>query len=138
MSDTAIFWPVILLALFTMALYVPMSKARFRAVRSGSAKGSDFKLTRQEPDESAPWINSISNQFETPVLFYTAVLIAFMTGNAGLISVLFAWAFCLIKIAHVCVFVSSNNLRHRRPMFMAAYLILILFWLWIALSLVIG
>jgi len=138
MTAHIVFWPVILLALVTLALYVPMSKARVKAVKSGDAKASDFKLNQNEPAASAQFNNAISNQYESPVLFYTVVVCAFVTGNATWIFIALAWLFAIAKIAHVYVHVTSNALRLRRPIFMAAYGALILLWLNFAFNMLFG
>ena len=41
----------------------------------------------------------------------------------------------IVKVVHVYVHVSTNNLRHRRPIFTIAYFILIAFWVVFAVQL---
>ena len=41
----------------------------------------------------------------------------------------------VVKVVHVYVHVSTNNLRHRRPIFTIAYFILIAFWVVFAVQL---
>ncbi|MEZ5871809.1 MAG: MAPEG family protein [Nitratireductor sp.] len=135
MNATLILWPMVIHALATMYLYVPMSRARVRSVKEGSVKGSVYKLNQGEPEESLRFTNAIRNQNETGVHFYAGILAAFASGNSTLILTVLAWAFVLVKLAHVYVHVSTNNLRHRRPVFMVAYFILIAFWLVFAIHL---
>jgi hypothetical protein len=135
MSPNLIVWPMVLHALVTLFLYIPMSRARVRGVKEGKVRGSVYKLNEGEPAESLLFTNAIRNQNETGVLFYAGVLAALATGNAGALSIALAWAFFLAKTAHVIVHVLSNNLRYRRPVFMVAYLVIILFWLALAAQL---
>lgn len=134
-SSELIFWPVIVVAMVTLWLYVPMSQARVRTVREGRVKGSVYKLNREEPEESLRFSNAIRNQYETPVLFYVVCLAAYVTGTAGLLMIVLAFLFAAIKATHVVVHVTTNNLRHRRPVFMAAYLVLAAMWVVFAVQL---
>jgi hypothetical protein len=129
MNPALILWPIGLHALVTLALYVPMSRGRVRAVREGKAKASDFKLLTNEPEESRIFVNAIRNQNETAAIFYAACLTAFVTNGASYLVAALAWLFLIIKFAHVFIHTGSNRLRIRRPVFMAAYAVLILLWL---------
>ena len=129
MNPTLILWPMVIHALVTMYLYIPMSRARVRTVKEGAVKGSVYKLNQGEPEESLRFTNAIRNQNETGVHFYAGLLAAFATGHASLVLIVLAWAFVIAKLVHVWVHVSTNNLRHRRPVFMVAFFILVIYWL---------
>ena len=138
MSQTVIFWPVAVMALVTLFLNVPMFRARVAATKSGKAKTSDFRLRTAEPDESAKIVNAITNQYETPVLYYAACIIAFVTGNATVLVIALAWLYGILKIAHIGLFVTSNRLRWRMPVFSLALLVLFIMWLVLAFLLISG
>lgn len=129
MQPELIFWPMILLALVTLYVYIPMSRARVASVKSGKTKARTYKLNQEEPEESLRFSNALRNQYESPILFYAVCISAFVTGHASTAMVLLAWAFALLKTAHVIVHITTNNLRHRRPLFMLAFLTLGLMWL---------
>lgn len=135
MNPTVLLWPVIIHALITLSLYVPMSNSRVRSVKEGGVKGSVYKLNQGEPEESLRFSNAIRNQNETGVLFYAAVLLAYVTDNISFVTAALVWAFLILKAVHVYVHVTTNNLRHRRPIFAIAYVVLIVLWLWNALHL---
>ena len=132
MNSELIIWPMVLLALSTLFLYVPMSRARVSAVREGKAKASDFRLNTSEPEESAKLNNAIRNQYETPVLFYAVCLAAYVTENAGAAMIALAWLYLVLKLCHILVHITSNKLRLRRPLFMCAYFVLLAMWLGLA------
>lgn len=129
MSGELILWPMIVLALATCWLYIPMSKARVRAVKEGRAEAKTFRLNKEEPEESLQLANAIRNQYETPVLFYAVSLAAYASGNAGWLMTGLAFLYVALKLAHIGVHVTSNRLSRRRPIFIAAYSVLILMWL---------
>ena len=135
MNPNLMLWPLVIHALVTLALYIPMSKARIRTVKDGKVKGGVYKLNQGEPEESLRFSNAIRNQNESGVMFYAGVLAAFASNNQNYILMLLAWAFVIVKVVHVYVHVSTNNLRHRRPIFTIAYFILIAFWVVFAVQL---
>ncbi|MGI9350555.1 MAG: MAPEG family protein [Rhizobiaceae bacterium] len=132
MNPEFILWPVVLLALFTLILYLPLSNARVAAVKSGKTKASTFKHNQGEPEESLKFNNAIRNQYETPVLFYAACLTAYVSGNATTIMIILAWVYLIVKVTHTMSHVTTNKLRRRRPIFMVSCCILILIWLVLA------
>lgn len=135
MNNTAIFWPVIIQALVTLYLYIPMSARRIESVKSGSAKASDYRLVEKEPAEVRQMTRAIANQYETPILFYAVCISAFVTQNASTVMLALAWIYVIVKCAHVFVQTTSNRLRFRRPIFMLSYVTLIVMWVTFGLQL---
>jgi len=132
-SSTAIFWPVLAQVLLTYGIYVMVSARRIGAIKAGTAKPSDFKIPSIEPDPSAAAVRNLSNQFELPVLFFAACLSLFVTGGAGIVAVVTAWAFVLARVAHAYVHLTSNRLRIRRPLFIVSLCINLVQWLLLAI-----
>lgn len=131
-----IFWPMIAQAFVTFALYVFMSRARVASIKEGRAKVSDFRLpNRDESDETRSIANALTNQFELPVLFFAVCLSAHAAGVVSFIMVALAWCFVITKTAHSYVHATSNRIRHRRPIFIAALLTVLLMWVWFAIGL---
>ena len=135
MEHSAIFWPVIVQALLTLSIYIPMFRARVAAAKAGEVETSSFKLREVEPERSAKFVNAIANQYETPVLFYAVCLIAFVTGHASFTMVLLAWLYSALKAAQILVFVTSNRLRHRMRLFAGAMFVLVVMWIVLAAKL---
>ncbi|MFK5977831.1 MAG: MAPEG family protein [Rhizobiaceae bacterium] len=135
MQSSLILWPMVILALATLYLYIPMSKARVKSVKDGKVKAAVYRLNQGEPEESMLFNRAIANQYESPTLFYAVCLAAYVSSNASMTMIVLAWAYALSKIAHSYVHTSSNKLRHRRPIFMASFLVLILLWVVLALHL---
>lgn len=68
MQSNAIFWPVFVQVVLSLAMYLVMSARRIAAVKAGQAKPRDFAIPR-DPEMSATAARNVSNQFELPVLF---------------------------------------------------------------------
>jgi hypothetical protein len=135
MTGESIFWPMLVQALLTFAIYGLVSFRRVSAVKTGSAKPSDYRIPTVEPEPSATAARSLINQFELPVLFFAACLVLFVLGAAGKAAILTAWFFALSRIAHAFVHVTSNRLRYRRPMFIAGFFAVLALWALVALRL---
>lgn len=136
MNQNIIFWPMILQALVSLWLYIPMSRARFNSVKTGVAAAHDFKLPKQnEPGKIAHLGNAVSNQFELPVLFFAVCLAAHTAQLVDLPLVITAWAFVLIKSTHSLVHASTNKLRYRFRLFAASFLVMLFMWIWFAIKL---
>lgn len=135
MQAELIIWPMILLAIATIAVYVPMVKARFGSVKSGKTKAHVYKNNVGEPEESLRFSNGIRNQYETPVLFYAVCLAAYVTQNATGLMIFLAFAFALLKLAHLLVHITTNKIRHRFRLFGLSLLILLVMWLLLAFNL---
>ncbi|MEC9342422.1 MAG: MAPEG family protein [Pseudomonadota bacterium] len=135
MNPNLILWPLVIHALVTLWLYVPMSRTRIRTVKEGKVKGGVYKLNQGEPEESLRFTNAIRNQNEIGLLFYAVVIAIYASDNAGYLLTALAWAFVVAKTAHVWIHTSTNELRRRRPVFMIAYLIVIAMWVVFAVKL---
>lgn len=135
MNPNLMLWPLVIYALITLYLYIPMSRTRIRTVKEGKVKGGVYKLNTEEPEESLRFTNAIRNQNEIGLPFYAGVLTAYASGNPSYVLMLLAWVFLVAKTAHLYVHVTSNNLRYRRPVFTIAYFVVIVFWVVLGLQL---
>ncbi|MDF1775398.1 MAG: MAPEG family protein [Rhizobiaceae bacterium] len=131
MSNTAIFWPLIVQTALIYAIYVLASGRRVSAVRSGKAKASEFKIPMIEPQPSATAVRNLINQFELPFLFYIVCVILYMVNGVNDAIVALAWLFVASRFVHSWVHVSSNDLRKRRPLFLVGFVVNAILWLWL-------
>ena len=134
-TSTAILWPVFVQAFATIVLYVVMSNVRVAAVKAGTVEAKAFKYMDNEPEALRNYTRALSNQFESPVLFYTACIIAYITATATLPVLVLAWGYAIAKLAHSYVHATANRLKHRRPTFIAAFGFLVLMWIVLAINL---
>ena len=134
MIATAFFWPAFVMAMATFGLYVVTFLARKKLVEAGKAKISHYRTYENEVPESRLWHNAIANQFETPVLFYAACGFAMLMGMNDWTTLLLAWGYVAAKCAHIGIHITGNRIRHRAPMFGLSLLLLVIFWLRLALG----
>ena len=135
MSPELILWPIILLALVTISLYIPLRRARVASVVKGDVEPGVYKLNDGEPPASRQINNAIANQYETPVLFYAVCLTAYASENASVTLIVLAWLYMILKSIHAYVAALDNRLRRRQPVFMASFAVLLLMLLVLAAQL---
>jgi len=128
----AMLWPMIAHAVLVFGLYFLLSRKRVGAVREGRVKAEQFKENREEPLESLLIHNNLKNQFELPVLFHVVCIVLYMTTADNVVTVALAWVFVLSRYVHSYVHLTSNRLRHRRPLWIFGYFILMALWVWLA------
>ena len=136
--STAIFWPVIVQVLLIYIVYYLLFSRRQDAVKAGRVRLSQLRDNVTEPEETRFLKNNLTNQYELPVLFIAGCIANYVTGNAGLIAVLLAWIFVILRIAHAIIHVGENRMRYRVPVFIAGYAVNGLLWLWLAVNLAIN
>jgi len=136
MSNTAIFWPLIVQTGLIYAIYVIMSRRRFASIRSGEAQAADFRVPQIEPEGSSTVVRNLVNQFELPFLFYAVCLALYMVNGVNDATIVLAWAFVVSRIVHSWVHITSNRIRHRRPLFIVGFVINAILWLWLAWKLI--
>ena len=136
--STAIFWPVIVQVLLIYIVYYLLFSRRQDAVKAGRVRLSQLRDNVTEPEETRFLKNNLTNQYELPVLFIAGCIANYVTGNAGLIAVLLAWTFVILRIAHAIIHVGENRMRYRVPVFIAGYAVNGLLWLWLAVNLAIN
>jgi len=129
-STEATLWPMIAHAALVFFLYWLLSRRRFAAVRAGSAEAISFRENREEPPESLLVHNNLKNQFELPILFYAVSLALYVSTADNPVTVGLQWIFVLSRFAHSYVHITSNRLRHRRPLFIVGFFSLMALWLW--------
>jgi len=124
MSNQAIFFPVIALALWTQAVLGLIPFHRVRATRDGSLTPDDFKLGESARVPAAVSIpnRNYMNLLELPLLFYvTTTLDGFVIACA--------WVYVVFRILHSLVHLSYNKVLHRVALFAISNLTLLVMWL---------
>jgi hypothetical protein len=138
----ALLAPVFVQVLLTLVLMGLMGRRRLVAVRSGAVKMRDVALSGAGfPEQARAAANSYINQFELPVLFYTVVAFALITGQAGApggLLVLLAWSFVLSRIVHAVIHVSTNFVPYRFYAFLVGGVLLSVMWIVLAARLWLG
>jgi hypothetical protein len=118
----SILWPMLAHIGWVSMLYVWLTVARQRAVRSGQIESSCFVLGRDEPVEVARITRNLANQFELPLIFYALVVLLVALGQVTLFDVIAAWLFVAGRVAHTLVQTLTDNVPLRGQVFTINFL----------------
>jgi len=134
---TAILWPAVAMAGLTFLVWVrlyqlrlgEMARKRIDAQQLANAADSVRLLVDTRASDN------FRNLFELPVLFYAGVLIAAQIGVSDAGSIALAWAFVGLRAVHSVVHCTYNHVMTRFVAYALATLVLIAFWVRLALAL---
>jgi hypothetical protein len=121
----SILWPMLAHIGWVSMLYVWLTIARQRAVRSGQIESSCFVLGRDEPLEVARITRNLANQFELPLIFYALVVLLVALGQVTRFDVIAAWVFVAGRVAHTLVQTLTDNVPLRGQVFTINFLAVI-------------
>ena len=82
--------------------------------------------------------DNFRNLFELPVLFYLALVVAALTGQATPAVMALAWAYVAFRVLHSWIHCSYNRVKHRFYAFAASTLVLCALWVVLAAHLLAG
>ena len=88
------------------------SRSKSKAMLTDSASGSD----------------NYSNLFESPVLFYVAILLTLILMVQDSILVILAWTYVASRYLHSFIHVTYNHVMHRFAVFIFGSFVLLAFW----------
>jgi len=132
---------IALIAVFLQVALTFLALVRMGKIRVASHVGkevtfSDVALdTRNYPDHVKQFQNNVTNQFETPVLFYAVVAIAAATQSANWPVAIGAMIFVVSRIVHHMIHVGSNHVRKRYNAFLVGLIGLLIAWIGLGVGL---
>jgi hypothetical protein len=117
-----------------MAAHVAL--AAFLYVLLTIARAPSVWHVGRRADGSNPWASfeprisaNLSNQFEWPLLFYTACLLLIELHAVKPAYVYLAWLFVAGRLAHTCVHILTTNIRLRGAVFTVNFLAVLGMWM---------
>ena len=131
--------PVFIQVALTFVLLIWSGVLRINAVRAKTVHPRDIALGEPNwPPRPTQVANAYRNQLELPILFYLAILLAIIFGQATAVFVLLSWLFVAARIVHAAIHTTSNRVGRRFYAYTASLAIVILMWVVLALSLALG
>lgn len=82
--------------------------------------------------DSAASLDNYHNQFESPVLFYVAILLTLMLMLQDQVIVVLAWTYVGLRYAHSIIHITYNRVMHRFSVFMISGVVLFAIWIRLA------
>ena len=134
MNNTALFWPAFTLVLLTFSVMIRMLTSRIAQMKANKihtqAISTSGELAANIPDSRVS--DNFRNLFETPILFYAALLFASAAEQAGHLLIALAWLYVGLRIIHSLIQCSYNKVMHRFYVFLSSVGVLLAIWLVLA------
>jgi hypothetical protein len=128
--------PVLAQVLLTFVVLLATGRARFGALKAGRTRIADIAVNAGGfPEDVRRFGNNLSNQFETPVLFYVLTGIAIYIRATDVVMVVLAWVFVVTRVAHAYVHLTTNHVPTRFRIFLVGVVTLMAMWLLLVLRL---
>lgn len=125
--------------LLTLAILLLMGRERLPAIMSGEIKLKDIAVERDAyPLKARLLSNNFDNQFQLPILFYVAALLALSSGGTNWLEVALAWAFVASRYIHAAIHITTNNVERRFAVYTAGLAVLAVLWLLLLLRLLLN
>lgn len=137
MQPDALFAPVIVLVLLTLAVLLYTGLKRFSAGFAGRVKGQDFRYgeSANVPPDVAVANRNFMNLLEAPLLFYVFCLVAYVTHHVSAGVVYLAWAYVGLRVLHTGIHLAYNRILYRFGAFALSTAVLLVLWLWLGVAL---
>jgi hypothetical protein len=115
----------VLVFIVTALLY----RARIPLILRGKVRIGEIAIEKNNwPERSRLVENAYGNQFEMPVLFFVAALLALYFG-ATLLEAILAWVFVMSRYAHAFIHLTSNHVVRRFSAFALGAIVVAVLWL---------
>ena len=125
MTSTLLIWPMLAQMLWTLVVMLLTARSRFAALKAREVRLGEVALGNDAwPDGPKKWSNNLTNQFETPVIFYALCLVATLTGAAGYAMAALAWIYVATRIGHTLVHTGGNDVNQRFMVFLVGVAVL--------------
>ena len=126
MNGLAIFLPVLAHVFLVLMLFIVLALRKAKAVKANAVDLKQTRLNNQAwTDDVVKVSNNIANQFETPILFYTVCIVAFLVDAAGGMAVCMAWGYVALRYVHAYIHITSNFVPYRMRIFALSLLLIL-------------
>ena len=130
MAVQLILWPAFAMVALTLAVWLRMYVERLGQMRRQrihpQAVASSAQMAALVNDTRA--VDNFRNLFELPVLFYLAVVVAFLTEQVSGLMLGLAWTFVALRVAHSAIHCSYNKVMHRFEAYLLGGVVLWILW----------
>jgi hypothetical protein len=129
-SPTLILYPVFAMFALVAIVLLRLRSMRFAAVRNREVSVGFYKAYPEggEPEALRVISRHYVNLFEMPVLFYTGVVLVYVTQHVTWWMIALAWTYVAFRYLHSWVHLTSNDVRVRFGMYFASGFVLLLMW----------
>ncbi|MBY8977626.1 MAPEG family protein [Rhodobacteraceae bacterium NNCM2] len=110
-------------------------RGRFRDVRQNGVRVKDIVITTVGYTEPVQKLQAnLSNQFETPIYFFAAILFGLQVGAVGTLFAVLAWIYVATRLMHHVIHTGWNHILYRMSVFVTGLVAVVLMWALVALQ----
>ncbi len=123
--------------LLTLSVLVALGFERVPRIARGEIRVADIAVERTAyPLRARLLSNNLDNQFQLPVLFFVAALLALWTGAPSWWEVSAAWVFVALRYVHAAIHVTTNRVHRRFFAYTAGLAVLAMLWLMLLIRII--
>jgi len=140
MTHTTIFLPALAMVALTFVVIVVMFRRRVADLKRDRIHPQKVSTSTQASalyTDVAP-ADNFRNLFETPVLFYLALVVAALTEQVTPLVLGLAWAYVATRVLHSAIHCTYNKVMHRFRAFALSLLVLLVLWAVLGYGLIAG
>lgn len=139
MQESTVLYPMFAMVGWTFVMGLVMVRSAYRAVAEGLPL-IYFRHGRggRPPEYMLSAYQHFTNLFETPVLFYVAVLTAYVTGSGSATILALSWSYVASRGVHSILHLKNTNVPRRRDVFYVSIALLLAIWVLLFLRLLSG
>jgi len=124
--------PLLAQVLLTFIVLITMYIERIREMKTRRIDPEHMKVRSDWQGKlrgSEASANNFINLFESPVLFYVAILLALILMLQDRILVVLAWSYVMSRYLHSFIHITYNLVMHRFTVFMFSCFVLLAMWM---------
>ena len=123
-------WPAVAMATLTFGVWMRMYRVRISEMKRERIHPQSVALSAQiaERLKDTRASDNFRNLFELPVLFYLALGVAAQTGQVMTLTLVMAWTFVALRIAHSAIQCTYNKVIHRFYVYFSGGVALWVLW----------
>jgi len=137
MQARAIIYPVFAMVVLTAFVAIVLLLRRVAQMRSRGIHPQRVALSAQMSSalDDSRASDNFRNLFETPVLFYAAIVVIYAAQLTGPAYVALAWVYVAVRIVHSAIHCTYNRVIHRLLAFATSLTLIWVLWGMIAFDL---
>jgi hypothetical protein len=136
MIEKTFFWPAFAMVLLTFAVMIRMLTNRIAQMKANKIHpqsiSTSAEVSAKMQDSRAA--DNFRNLFETPVLFYAAMVFAQCLQTKSHLLWALAWLYVALRVIHSLIQCSYNKVMHRFYVFFASVWVVLAIWVVLALG----
>lgn len=108
---------------------------RFRDVFQNGVRAKEIAITTRAYTEPVQKLQAnLTNQFETPIYLFAAILFGLQVNAVGPVFALLAWIYVGSRVAHHVIHTGWNHILYRMCIFLTGLAAVVMMWALVALA----